>query len=115
VVTNPPYSLSEPFIEKCQLFADNVVVLLRVNWLGSAERTSFFYKNMPDVYVLPNRPSFKTSTKASSDPTEYAWFHWSKRRSGTGKVRRLHDTPVELRSKQQAEIYKIYEYYYGKD
>jgi len=113
VITNPPYSLAEQFVEKCQLFADNVVMLLRVNWLGSAERTKFFYKNMPDIYVLPNRPSFKKSTNANSDPTEYAWFHWSQRRSNSGKIRRLDETPVEIRSKQQAELYKIYEYYYG--
>ena len=107
------HSLAEQFVEKCQLFADNVVMLLRVNWLGSAERTKFFYKNMPDIYVLPNRPSFKKSTNANSDPTEYAWFHWSQRRSNSGKIRRLDETPVEIRSKQQAELYKIYEYYYG--
>lgn len=73
VITNPPFSLAEKFIRKALLCAPYVAMLLRLNFLGSAERHLLFWKHMPDVYVLPNRPSF---TGRGTDSTEYCWMVW---------------------------------------
>lgn len=59
VLTNPPYSLAQEFLEKCLRIANNVVFLLRVNYLGSETRADWLRSHVPDVYQLPNRPSFQ--------------------------------------------------------
>lgn len=71
--TNPPYSLAEQFLERGLSIASNVVLLLRLNFLASARRADIMRKHAPDVYVLPNRPSFSGQ---GTDSVEYAWFHW---------------------------------------
>lgn len=73
VITNPPYNQALDFIKKSMTLGCFVVMLLRIDFLASAHRASFFAKNMPNVCVLPNRPSF---TGRGTDATEYAWFVW---------------------------------------
>jgi hypothetical protein len=59
--SNPPYNLAQEFIEQALDVSKHVVYLLRLNFLGSEDRAAFLQVNAPDVYVLPNRPSFSTS------------------------------------------------------
>lgn len=73
VLTNPPYSLAQAFIEKSLQVANVVAMLLRLNYLAGGKRVDFMRAMPPDVYVLPNRPSF---TGQGTDATEYAWFVW---------------------------------------
>ena len=76
VLTNPPYSLAEKFIRRSRALypCANIVMLLRMGFLASSKRTAFYQDlGMPDVYVLPNRPSFSGKGTDSSD---YAWFVW---------------------------------------
>jgi hypothetical protein len=74
VVTNPPYSLAQEFIEKSLTLADCVVMLLRINFLASKSRKEFWEKHPPTaVHVLTQRPSF---TGHGTDATDYAWFVW---------------------------------------
>lgn len=61
LITNPPYSIALEFIQHALPIASHVVMLLRLNFLGSADRAPFFQANPPDVYVLPNRPEFVTT------------------------------------------------------
>lgn len=77
IITNPPFSLAQPFIEKAVKESKLVVMLLRVNFLGSKKRIGFFKEHRPDLYVSPKRPSFIKSQKSSTDATEYAWFLWN--------------------------------------
>ncbi len=81
VITNPPYSLAQPIIERALTHARIVIMLLRLNFIASARRAAFMLNNPPDVYVLPNRPSF---TGGGTDAIEYAWFVW---RTEPGRVR----------------------------
>lgn len=90
--TNPPYSQAEAFIRKSMEHAKHVVMLLRLNFLGSSRRASFLRENTPDIYVLPNRPSF---TGHGTDATEYAWFHWGP--NTAGRLNILHTTPLAER------------------
>jgi hypothetical protein len=73
ILTNPPYSLAEEFVQRSLGLADNVAMLLRLNFLGSEARSDFLRRQPPDVYVLPNRPSF---VGGKTDSCEYAWFVW---------------------------------------
>jgi hypothetical protein len=61
IITNPPFDQAFPIAQKAVSEASCVALLLRLNWLGSGERSgrsAWLRKHTPDVYVLPNRPSF---------------------------------------------------------
>lgn len=75
-ITNPPYSLAFDFAKKCMGLANVTVLLLRLNWLEGNEKVGskdWIRDNMPDVYVLPNRPTF---TGGGNDACAYAWMIW---------------------------------------
>lgn len=72
---NPPYSLAIEFIQESLKYCDIVVMLLRLNFLSTRSRAPFMQEHTPDVYVLPDRPSF---TGHGTDSSEYAWFVWDK-------------------------------------
>lgn len=92
---NPPYSLAEEFLARSLEVADTVALLLRVNYLASAKRNVFMRKFTPDVYILPNRPSFRGK---GTDSPEYAWLLWPKDRDrSTGVLRILDTTPKDVR------------------
>ncbi|NHI01816.1 MULTISPECIES: DNA methyltransferase [Oceanimonas] len=80
IITNPPFSLTEAFIEKSlsELSADGTMAYLqRVNFLGSKRRVPFWKKvGFPDKspIIIP-RPRF---VGGNSDSCEYAWFIWDK-------------------------------------
>lgn len=84
IITNPPFDLSFEIAQKAITEAPAVALLLRLNWLGSGTRSgrsAWLRKHTPDVYVLPNRPSFVQNAKGAwaTDATEYAWFVWGHR------------------------------------
>ncbi|MFA5135611.1 MAG: hypothetical protein WC505_07560 [Patescibacteria group bacterium] len=83
VMTNPPYSTAEQFLLSSFSIADHVVMLLRLNFIASARRSKIMRDHPPDVYVLPNRPSFSGH---GTDSIEYAWFHWDNNRERQGNI-----------------------------
>lgn len=114
-ISNPPFSIAQEVVEHCMKLAHHTVMLLRINFLGSAEREGFFKRvGVPDVYVLPNRPSFwvNKNEKVAVDATEYAWFHWPRAMRGMraeGRLVRLALTPKEDLAASRAEIAMRYE------
>lgn len=102
-ITNPPFTLAEAFIKKCQKLAGVTAMLLRVNFLESEDRAAWLREWTPDIYVLPNRPNFNPTMRngkmSSGDSAAYAWFLWDWRRvSGRGSVQVLDVTPEDVRS-----------------
>ena len=103
-LTNPPFTLAQPFIEKSIANSSCTIMLLRLNYLGSKSRSEFWKKHPPThLFVLSSRPKFVAkcnnkkcsnndlfqitepiaqcpdchrNTTPSSDATEYAWFCW---------------------------------------
>ncbi|GMA64734.1 DNA methyltransferase [Alicyclobacillus fastidiosus] len=74
VITNPPFSLAQEFVEKSLTLANCVIMLLRLNFLASGKRKEFWEKHPPTaIHVLTKRPSF---TGNGTDATDYAWFVW---------------------------------------
>jgi len=67
IVTNPPFSLALPAINrmlaKAAEHGTDVVVLLRLNFMASQARATFHRANRSDIFVLPSRPSFAASLK----------------------------------------------------
>lgn len=87
IITNPPFSLSEPFIEKMlsELKEDGTLIFLqRVNFLGSVKRVPFWSKvGFPEkAPILVPRPRF---VGGGSDSCEYCWFIYD-RGNRTSKI-----------------------------
>lgn len=101
-IGNPPFRLAAEFIAFSLKYARNVAMLLRLNYLGSDMRAEFMHRLCPDVYVLPNRPSFRPSKRGlkTTDSIEYAWLVWSDepgRNRSEGRVKVLKTTSKEER------------------
>jgi hypothetical protein len=96
VLANPPYTLAMEFIQASLRQANIVVMLLRLNFLATAKRNEFMRTYCPDVYVLPDRPSF---TGNGTDSIEYGWFVWRKNSShrSSGSLSVLNQTPASER------------------
>jgi len=92
VMTNPPFSLAQEVLEWSLPRAKVVILLLRLNFLGSAKRCRLLQEHAPSVFVLPNRPSF---TGKGTDSIEYAWFVWGLYSTPTVDV--LDPTPRSVR------------------
>jgi len=59
ILTNPPFSLAKEFIIKARTEAKCVIMLQRVNFLGSKARKKFWEENPPThLFVLSERPKF---------------------------------------------------------
>lgn len=98
VMTNPPFSRAEKFVERGLQVADDVYLLLRVNFLEGGQRDPLRdvvldKSGLRRVYVfrerLPmmHRAGWK-GPKASSQTT-FAWFCWRKGYRGKSQVQRI--------------------------
>lgn len=102
VITNPPFKLAAEFIAHSRRLFPNseIMMLLRLPFLeGQVRRALFRDVGMPDVFVLPNRPSFIGGT---TDNTAYGWFRWYPEYATAGRTQSvlqiLRDTPPEERA-----------------
>jgi len=93
IITNPPFDIAEDIIKKALEIAPEggyVIMLLRLNFFGSASRKALFEKQMPiRCYVHHKRISFITNKQnakrkaegfkpLTADSIEYAHFVWKK-------------------------------------
>jgi hypothetical protein len=78
VITNPPFYLAKEIIEKALAEVNRggyVIMLLRLNFLGSNGRLAFWQKHpAKKIYVHHRRMSFTANGK--TDSIEYAHFVW---------------------------------------
>lgn len=75
MVTNPPYSLAQEFVEKAHEDADVIIMLLRLGFLESMRREEFWKQYPLDhLITLSKRPSFTEDGK--TDGAGYAFFIW---------------------------------------
>lgn len=94
VVTNPPFSLAQEFVDKAFSLPNihYVALLLRLAWLESARRKEWFASNPPArIHVssrrLPMMHREGYEGKKSTSTLAHAWFIWL----------RGHDGPPQLR------------------
>ena len=80
IITNPPFSLAQEFCDHALNLSPEVIMLLRVNFLGSQKRKVWWQTHEPSaLFVLSKRPDF---TGGGGDSCEYAWYYWGKRFTG---------------------------------
>lgn len=79
-ITNPPFNIALDVIQKCLREVKEgglVIMLLRLNFFGSQERSAWFKQNMPMAcYVHSKRMKFTDS--GGSDSVEYMHCIWLK-------------------------------------
>ena len=79
IITNPPFNLALPIIEKALDIlpvGGYCIMLLRLNFFGSKARKKFFDTYMPiETYVHHKRISF---AKGAADSIEYMHCVWKK-------------------------------------
>ncbi len=87
-IGNPPFTHAARFVRQTLQWADQAVMLLRLNWLGSSRgrRHLFESAGTPDVFVLAQRPSFDTF---GTDACDYGWMRWHRDGSQKGTVKIL--------------------------
>jgi len=80
IITNPPFYAAREIIEKALKDVNRggyVIMLLRLNFLGSKSRFDFWQNHMPKyIFVHHSRMSFTADGK--TDSIEYAHFVWQK-------------------------------------
>lgn len=104
-ILNPPFSLALPFVDRLLTMRSVrwIVMLQRTNWLESEGRNAFLRQFTPDLYVLPNRPSFIGD--GTTDATSYAWYVWSSHHAGRdGKLTILPTTSDEERNADPRQL-----------
>ncbi len=74
-ITNPPFSLAPKSLEKSIAECETVIYLLRLSYLESVDRHSFWCRNrLTHLFPIAPRPSF--TGDGQSDNSGYAWFVW---------------------------------------
>ena len=90
IITNPPYSLAQKFVEHALECSDKkVAMLLKLVFLESVSRKSLFDKNMlREIYVFRRRLKiYKDGIMGkNSGLIAYAWFIWDKRYFGKPEI-----------------------------
>lgn len=80
IITNPPFRHTLAIIQKAlheDLEDGYLVLLTRLNFLGSQKRRGFWHHHLPRrIYVHPQRPSF--TEDGGTDATEYMHVVWEK-------------------------------------
>lgn len=80
IITNPPFSLAQPFCDHALRHGREVMMLLRLNFLGAQKRREWWRQNQPSaIFVLSERPDF---TGKGGDACDYGWFYWGRRFRG---------------------------------
>ena len=90
IITNPPYSLAQKFVEHSLECADKkVIMLLKLVFLESVSRETLFAKKMlRTVYVFRRRLKIYANgiLGKNSGLIAYAWFVWDKSYQGSPQI-----------------------------
>ena len=77
IVTNPPYSIKQKFLERCYKLGKPFALLLPLTTFETRKRQKLFRDNGVEVLFMPERINFEVpSGKKSSAWFATAWFCW---------------------------------------
>lgn len=77
IITNPPYSIKQKFLERCYELGKPFALLLPLTTFETVKRQSLFKKYAVEVIFLPNRINFETpSGKGSGSWFATCWITW---------------------------------------
>jgi hypothetical protein len=97
IITNPPYSIAEAFIDQCKRVAVlQFALLLPLDYVHGKDRYHRFYEKqdgipLRSIYVFTRRPLLsETIREDGTYPTgmmTYAWFYWKRSYRGEPVMR----------------------------
>lgn len=107
IVTNPPYSLAQSFVDKALHIANCVIMLPPFGLYGSLERHDWWIQHEPTAqFTLSRRPMFAKNKdgKWGTDSETYAWLVWD----ATGRQKRgfYHLCPTEEQYRRSVTEHK---------
>ena len=80
IVTNPPYSIKQQFLERCYELGKPFALLLPLTTFETKKRQKLFRDNGVEVLFLPERVRFETPSGRKEDESSpwfsTAWFCW---------------------------------------
>ena len=75
IITNPPYSLKQEFLERCYTIGKPFALLMPLTALETAKRQNLYRKHGIEIILMPKRINFETpSGKEGSAWFATAWF-----------------------------------------
>jgi hypothetical protein len=85
IITNPPFSIADKFIERCLYFDRPFALLLKSHYWHAKKRLSLFRRSPPSVlFPLTWRPDFLFKTRGGGSPLmDVMWCVWSGADAGT--------------------------------
>lgn len=94
IITNPPYSLAQEFVEKALQVIDEghkVAMYLKINFLSSQKRKKFFEEKQPKtIYIMTKRYGCAKNGDFiiyDNGTVDYCWIVWEKGHNGITKVK----------------------------
>lgn len=78
IITNPPFSLKQQFLERCYQLQKPFALLLPLTTFETAKRQKLFRENGLEVIFMPKRINFETPNKVEKSSAWFAtaWFTW---------------------------------------
>jgi len=77
IITNPPYSLKQEFLERCYLLGKPFALLLPLTTFETQRRQTLFKDYGLEVVFLPKRINFEVASGEGSGAWfAVAWFTW---------------------------------------
>ena len=79
IITNPPFSLADKFIERCAEHGKPFAMLLKSQYWHAQKRLALF-RDHPPTYICPLtwRPDFTFGRSGSSPLMDVMWCIWTK-------------------------------------
>lgn len=74
IITNPPYTLKDEFIERCYTYKKPFALLLPITSLEGVKRGSMYRKNGLELIVFDKRINYLNEKKSNWFNT--SWFCW---------------------------------------
>ena len=76
IITNPPFSLKQQFLERCYALGKPFALLLPLTTFETAKRQKLFRENGVEVIFFPKRINFETPNKVAHSSAWFAtaWF-----------------------------------------
>lgn len=78
IVTNPPYSIKDKWLQRCYDLGKPFALLMPITAMGEQERYRMYKKYGISILMLPERVDFVTPSGEGSGAWFYcAWFCWN--------------------------------------